>query len=501
MARSSSRKPSSSSASAPRAAIYARISDDPLGKEAGVTRQLEDGRELVKQRGWTLVGEPLVDNDLSAFKGARRPGYEQLMQLVDAKQVDKVVVFQTSRLWRNRKERADGIDRLRLAGVGLCPVKGAELDLGTASGRVFVGLLGEFDTFESEVKSERVARAARQRAEQGRPQAQVPYGWKRIRERDSQDRVMRWYDVEDPHEGAIVREIVDRILAGDPIIAISGDLNARGVPSPTGKGPWLRVSVRQIALRETNVARSTFHGQILEGVQGDWPALVDLDKHERVKALLNDPARITTRGGARRHLLSYGVGQCGVCGSNLVCMVGTKRRKTPDVNGELRVPFQSYACRAKHCVSRDATYVDELVSQVVAARLGQPDAADLLSGDDSKAKELREQAAGLRARLDTAADDYADGTLTREQLRRITGKLVPQIEQLETHALTAAGPSVQVLDGLVARPDVRAIWDALPVARKAAVLEALRLRVVLLPTGRRGRGFDPESVRIDWSTG
>lgn len=55
--------------------IYARISEDPLGLEKGVKRQVADGHVLCKQRGWT-VGDEFVDNDLSALKGGPRPEYE-----------------------------------------------------------------------------------------------------------------------------------------------------------------------------------------------------------------------------------------------------------------------------------------------------------------------------------------------------------------------------------------------------------------------------------------
>ncbi|MGH3888313.1 MAG: recombinase family protein [Pseudonocardiaceae bacterium] len=46
-------------------------------------------------------------------------------------------------------------------------VKGPELDLSTAYGRAMVGLLGEFDTMESEVKSERQRSAITWKAGQG----------------------------------------------------------------------------------------------------------------------------------------------------------------------------------------------------------------------------------------------------------------------------------------------------------------------------------------------
>ena len=70
---------------------------------------------------------------------------------------DVIVVFQMSRLWGNRRERAKGIEVLRETGVSVAVCKGQDLDLSTAYGRGVAGMLGEFDTMESEVKGERVA--------------------------------------------------------------------------------------------------------------------------------------------------------------------------------------------------------------------------------------------------------------------------------------------------------------------------------------------------------
>src|SRR4051812_46875848 len=102
----------SASLSTVRAAVYARISSDRRGDEAGVSRQIEEAKCAVGARGWALAGIH-TDNALSALRGLARPGYQRLMADVVAGQVDVVVVYQTSRLWRNRRERADGIDTLR----------------------------------------------------------------------------------------------------------------------------------------------------------------------------------------------------------------------------------------------------------------------------------------------------------------------------------------------------------------------------------------------------
>jgi site-specific DNA recombinase len=58
-------------------AIYARISSDQDGTALGVARQVQDCRGLAKSLGW-VVAEEYVDNDLSAFSGKRRPGYEAI---------------------------------------------------------------------------------------------------------------------------------------------------------------------------------------------------------------------------------------------------------------------------------------------------------------------------------------------------------------------------------------------------------------------------------------
>ena len=53
---------------------------------------------------------------------------------------------------------------------------------------------------------------------------------------------------------------------------------------------------------------------------GDWPLIVERAKHDRVVALLSSPDRRSHSGpspGARKHLLTNGIGKCGVCGEML----------------------------------------------------------------------------------------------------------------------------------------------------------------------------------------
>ncbi len=463
-----------------RAALYARISEDPLGLERGVGRQLlEDGRALATARGWQIVGE-FVDNDITALRGRPRQRYADLMTAVDRGEVTRIVAYMTSRLWRNRRERADAIDRLARARVAVAAVKGPDLDFSTAAGRMLAGVLGEFDTHESEVKGERVARAALQRAQEGRANGAALYGWRREYQRDGRGRVLGFTDVEDPAEADTVRRVVDELLTGASLRDIADDLNTRGLPSPNGKR-WGTSSVRKVALRPANIGQRVHAGQVVGPAA--WPAIVEPSKHERVTAMLRDPGRRSSRSGARRHLLSYGVGGCGVCGGRL--RVATKRGHA------------LYVCEPRGCVGRRQDRVDPLVEQIVVERLRRPDARRAFTRDDREARDARERAETLRARLDTAADEYAAGNITAAQLRRISETLRPQLADAERKAAEAVrGVDPDALAELVGE-DAERRWQALTVAQQRAVLETIGLVVTIMPT-RQGPGFDPESVAIEW---
>lgn len=462
-----------------RAAVYCRISEDPRQTEHGVTRQRQDCEALVSARGWELV-QAWTDNDVAVLRaGADRPEYTAMIAAVERGEVTRIVAYGLSRLWRNRRERADAIEVLRRHRVSVTLVKGSDLGLTSAAGRAYAGIVGELDTAESEVKAERVARAALQRAEQGRANGHTAYGWQRVRVRNEHGDVVDWRDEVDPGQATVVGEIVDRLLAGEPIRTLVIDLNARGVPGPRG-GRWRPSGVRKVALRPANVGLRVHHGQVIGPAA--WPPIIDSDRHARVVALLTNPGRVTSRSGARKHLLTYGIGECGVCGSVLRVL--------------RRGGHELYVCDApRGCVGRRRAWVDELVEDAVIARLVLPDARDLLTRDDEAAAEARERAEGIRARLVEAADAFAEGEIERAQLGRITAKLRPELTRAERESARAVTGVAPELVAQLAGPEAKEHWSELSVAQRRALLTVLRVRVVLMPA-RGGPGFKPNSVSI-----
>jgi len=455
-----------------RVAVYTRISSDPNGHALGVERQRLDCHALAVANDWTVVST-FTDNDLSAYSGKPRPGYRDLVDFIEAGAVDAVLAWHPDRLHRSPAELEEFISLLDAHQVTVHTVQAGQWDLSTPSGRLIARQLGSVARYESEHKSARVRRALEQRASMGRPHGRTAYGYRREYAKDGTSR-----EIPNEDEAKIVREIAERIVAGDSINAICRSLNERGIPSPMAV-PWRKNMVRHVVLRERNVALRVHHGEIMGGA--DWPPILDHGLWEQVRAVLRDPQRRTSTSTAAAHLLS-GIARCGVCGSKI--RAGMNRT----------VP--SYRCMEKSCVARARRDVDDLVEKVILGRLSKPDAANVFRRErDPAAAEAATEAEALRARLDIAADDYADGKIDARQLERITAKLRPQIDAAEARARII--DDSPLLDGLLDAADVERVWRGLPLTRRRAVVDLL-IDVRILRTKPGARHFDPESIEIAW---
>src|SRR5205823_6092011 len=92
-----------------RTAIYCRISRDTAAEALGVNRQESDCRAFCKRNGWT-VAEVFVDNDISAYSGRRRPGYEAMLDALKNSEAQALVVWHPDRLHRSPIELERFID-------------------------------------------------------------------------------------------------------------------------------------------------------------------------------------------------------------------------------------------------------------------------------------------------------------------------------------------------------------------------------------------------------
>ncbi|MDT4894127.1 MAG: site-specific recombinase, partial [Pseudonocardiales bacterium] len=202
--------------------MYLRISDDRTGLEAGVTRQRDDCERRCQDRGWTVVRVE-SDNDISATKGKRRPGFEALLASIEAGTTSVVVAWSLDRLQRSKRDEVRLYEACQRKGVTLSLVKGADLDFASAAGRFVADALGSVARMEVEMKSERQQRAQLQAAEQGRRSGgRRPFGY------EADGMTVR------AAESEAIRQGYRSFLAGQSLAGVAREWNALGLK--TGQG-------------------------------------------------------------------------------------------------------------------------------------------------------------------------------------------------------------------------------------------------------------------------
>ena len=294
-----------------RCAIYTRKSTtNGLEQEFNsLDAQREACEAYAKSQGWTLVDARYDDG---GFTGANveRPAFQRLLQDVDAKRVDVVVVYKVDRLSRSLLDFAKVMDRFNQAGVAFVSVT-QNFSTADAMGRLTLNMLMSFAEFEREMIAERTRdkiHAARKKGKwTGGP---VPYGYD----------VISGKLVVNKLEAFVVREIYDGYLRHRSPIRVIEDLRAKGrrpkrymtkAGTVGGAGAWSVTTVLRILKNPLYIGKVGIAGETYDG---EHDAIVDVEKFEQVRAALGGKAPVTTKSVRRGYILR-GVLRCGVCGS------------------------------------------------------------------------------------------------------------------------------------------------------------------------------------------
>ncbi len=458
--------------------VYLRQSLDAAGNLLAIDRQRPQCMALAADRGIEKTVE-YVDNDISALTGKRsgegkgtRPAYDRMVADIEAGKIVGVIALDLDRLYRLPVDLEHLIDLAERDGLVLLTC-GGDADLSTDSGRLFARIKAAVAKAESERKSARHKLAHQQRADAGTPWGnRRPFGYTADYE---------------PHpvEAPLVRAAYADVIAGVKLAAIEREWNAAGITTTLGR-EW-KNRLNEFLTHPRNAGHCVHLGEITK--RDAWPALVDEPTWLAAHSILTASGRNPRLDGRARKYLLTGIVRCGLCKETLG-------------SGQTSRGVRMYLCRAKGCgkIGRKLEAVDDLIERLVCGRLAQPDAAELIV--DRKVvnlDELRAAAAAAAKRMTALAEDYADGEITREQLRAGTTKLRRVIADCD--AAMADSQRARIFEGLIGTADVRAAWDKigeLPggLDRQRAVVKALMV-IDVMPT-RRGSRFDPEAISVEW---
>ena len=470
------------------ALTYRRISKDDEGDELGIQRQQHALAEYAERQGW-VIGAEYVDNDVSASKGKRRPGYEALLRAVEAGEADVVLVTEMSRLTRHPRELEELVTLVEKTGIQITALRAGSMDLTTSGGRLVARMLGAAARGEVEQMAERIAAKIKQNARAGLAGGgSRPFGYDRtgtgtLKINEAEADVIRW--------------ATDRVLDdGWAINRCCVDLNRRGVPTSTGsfwRDRGLRmvlVSPRIAGLRPVGTKDQNGRERVPDHHQATWEPIIPRERWERLRATL----AVRPRGRRPRSFLLSGFLFCGRCGYRLHSHATAKDSKLRRRRYRCEKGVNPNACSS---LSVEADAVEhEVVARVLEAASGANIASIRMERRIAETQSLVTVIADDEALLTDLAADLGARRISRAEWLAAR----PPIEErlrANRDALQALGGNDGVPPELVSVD--AAGFEALDFEAKRGLLAMFIDRVIIDPArAKGGPGIDPARVRVSW---
>lgn len=401
----------STSTTAKRALIYARVSTEDQVEKYGLPVQLRVCREFIAQQGW-MVTEEIADEGVSGDT-LDRPGLKRICALARNREIDVLVMVDVDRLSRNMRHLLNLKADLEET-VALHFVNAAFED--SPSGQLFFQIRGSVGEYERKLIRQRTMRGQRERVVSGlMVGGRVPYGY--TYEPGSQRRYSGRLLV-DESKAAIVREIFAWHAAGVSVREIAARLNERALPTWGGK-PWGHTSVRWILGSATYTG--AFHWKAKSGMVAiPVPAIVEQSLFDAVRLRLAENRDLFHGRPSRMFLLS-GLASC-QCGRRLYAEAGRGRRY-PHYRCAGRDRESGFACRkAVNGGELDRVVWAEVVRlfsdpALLESRLRACEALIRENATEHRAEELREQVSRLRRREASALDLLLDAEFSSPELK------------------------------------------------------------------------------------
>jgi site-specific DNA recombinase len=458
-----------------RVGLYLRISvadeDDEDGTLTATERQEQDCRRFAQQQGWEIA-DVFKDEGISAYKRVLRPEFDRMVKAVQDREIDGVLCWHLDRLTRQLNPYVRLMDALQATGGFIRTVTDG-VDTRTNAGEFVALVLVGHAKMSSADTARRVQRNHEEWAKAGRPHTggnRRPFGY-----------TMGYTEVIED-EAVVIRDVVQRVISGESLNGICGDLNRRGIKTSAGN-LWQNITLRTMLLSYGLSGRRVYNGI---AHAGNWQAIITPEEQERVRAILEGHTAPRT---VRRYLLT-GFLRCGRCGHDLRALPTTRQR--------------SYVCfkisHKPNCgkLRRQAEPLEEYIKQAILVAL---DGVDLREYVEKPTPATGLLAVDIRrdeeALMELSKDFYADQLITRAEFFSARDTLQGRIEDKRKQLARTNGHGI--LNQLVnAGAEVQRLWDTKGLDWQRSVVGALIDHITILPTVRGERHFNPQAVEIRW---
>jgi len=332
-------------------AIYARVSTEEQAQEGfSIRAQQQKLKEYANVKDWSVY-DIYIDEGISGKNIVQRPAITRMIADIKAGQVENVLVFKIDRLTRSTADLVYLIDLFKEYDCAFNSLT-ESIDTSTASGRMFIKIIGIFAEFERENIAERTRVGFERKAREGYTNAAkcVSYGYDKA----------KGQKVQTINEGEAenVRAIFDMYVnQGMSQSGIAKSLNLRGI-STKNKSFWTPSAVHSV-LRNCN-----YIGNVRYAMREPSRNFETEGRHEAIvsEALYNEAQILIDKNSIytptkRPNEKNYFVGfvYCAKCGRRLKSHSYSKKHKKSDSKSFSNVTFVCRKQKMKLCDAKSIT--------------------------------------------------------------------------------------------------------------------------------------------------
>ena len=477
-------------------AIYCRVSTEEQAQEGfSIRAQEQKLKEYARVKDWSIY-KIYMDEGISGKNLTERPAIQEMLADVESGAVQNVLVFKIDRLTRSV---GDLVYLTELFNNQNCAFNSLteSVDTQSASGRMFLRIIGIFAEFERENIIERVKVGIERKVREGYKIGGNPsYGY-------DQEKNQKVQSINE-NEAEIVREVFDMYVnQGLAINDIVRRLNVRKIPSKQGS-TWGSSSVRRLLANVNYIGNVRHHVHDEKrgySVDGQHEAIVGQELFDNAQQLLARNKKANPRKLPREDNYFSGLLKCGCCGLKMVTHNVYKELKNGEksVTGSYRCQNKLYGVCTSSCISHKklVKVFEEYIDKI----------SDLDIGDEIEigAQKKRENEAQIKAYQDRqrqfeakereAMALYVENEMEFDSYREIK-KMVEKEKALiksELARLQTAGDETQINRGDIIN-NIRENWSRLSSSERRQFLLENVGKITLTTEKEHGEHFTTAKI-------
>jgi len=315
--------------------IYVRVSTEEQAREGfSIRAQQEKLSTYANVMEWDLY-KIYADEGISGKNITDRPAINDMISDIKSKKIENVLVFKVDRLTRSTKDLTELLEIFQENNCAFNSLM-ESIDTKSASGRMFLKIIGIFAEFERENIAERVKLGFEKKAREGYSLSTYcpSYGYNRENGNNVQEI--------NEEEAEIVKEMFDMYLNQDKsFVGIASELNIRKVPSKMGKF-WHAKTVQRMLCNPNYIGKVRHcinDDERYFEAEGRHEGFIDEELYNKAQAKMgNNTTKAYTKRPREENYFS-GVMECALCGRKLTGCGNVRKNKDGSKNY-----FAHYVC-------------------------------------------------------------------------------------------------------------------------------------------------------------